>query len=689
MILFRFTQRTILNSASLCLGVPLVVVLATGFAFKAFTDGKTKPIPKKPAQSVAKTDDEKSGETAKSSESRGNEIPSFWTDADAPSAGTRRKLTINGVEFVFCWIPAGTFMMGSPLEENNRSDDEIQHEVRISQGLWMLETEVTQGMWIPVMGDNPSRFKSSERLPVENVSWNDCQRYIRKLNAVGLCPQGLKFALPTEAQWEYACRAGTTTPYSFGFSLNGDDANCDGRNPYGTDPPGASIGATSTVGSYQANPWGLYDMHGNVAEWTADWYEGYSRYRTTDPKGPEQGLKHVYRGGSWRDNALSCRSASRASAKASEHADGVGLRLVLVKTNERDDKSDSKDDKEFAFLDSPSQSDVVKPVPIPKNTKSNSTTSKLVAEDDDAFAFLDSPSVVKPARVPQSSKTAPAPSENPNSNKNTDDLKTSSQKTPKLWTESNTRKAGYRQTITIKGVEYAFRWIPAGSFMMGSSSAENGRYEDEIAHEVKLSRGFWMLETEITQEMWESVIGNNPSAFSGSKRLPVENVSWSDCQKYVSKLQTLGVCPEGFRFALPTEAQWEYACRAGTATPFSFVTLDGGHANIHGLGMSIGTSSENRYLKRTTEVGSYSPNAWGLFDMHGNVWEWTADWYGDYPQNTVTDPRGPVHSPGVVCRGGCWDDYADNCRSARRFGSKPGFSDSRIGFRIALVPTQP
>ena len=334
MILIRVTRRTILYSSSLCLGVTLIVVLAVALAFKAFADGKTKPEPKKPAQSVSKTDGEKSGGTAKNPESRGNEIPSFWTDADVPSAGARRKLTINGVEFVFCWIPEGSFVMGSPREEYNRYNDEVQHEVRISQGFWALETEVTQEMWTRVMDDNPSRFHNSERRPVENVSWDDCQSYVEKLNAFNLCPKGFEFSLPTEAQWEYACRAETTTPFSFGFSLNGDNANCDGKNPYGTDPPGASIGETSTVGSYQANPWGLYDMHGNVAEWTADWLGDYPKYRTTNPKGPERGRNRVYRGGSWRDKAAYCRSAYRASAEPNARADGVGLRLVLVKVDE-------------------------------------------------------------------------------------------------------------------------------------------------------------------------------------------------------------------------------------------------------------------------------------------------------------------------------------------------------------------
>ena len=309
-------------------------------------------------------------------------------------------------------------------------------------------------------------------------------------------------------------------------------------------------------------------------------------------------------------------------------------------------------DETSASLDNPPPKEVATPIPVAPTPKKQSPSSRSFSKNNGAFKFLDNP---------------PQKSTNP-------------------WAESNDRQAGDRQALTIQNVEYAFRWIPAGSFTMGSQSVEEGRFEDEVAHGVTLSHGFWMLETEITQEMWKSVMGDVPSHFPYANRRPVESVSWSDCQKFISKLQSLDVSPKGFKFALPTEAQWEYACRAGTTRPFSFgATLSGAQANFHsfrGLG-------DNAYLQTTTDVGSYPPNAWGLFDMHGNVWEWTADWYGDYPKKTVTDPRGPTHSEGVVCRGGCWDDDANNCRSARRYGGKPGFRDARIGFRIVLVPTQP
>ena len=339
MILFRFTRKTTLYSAGLCLGVSLVVILAASGVLWLFTRLTTKSTSDNPDPNVATADVEQSVETPEKPEPSDHtiEIVSFLANGGVPSEGLRGRLTINGVEFILRWIPEGTFTMGSPREETGRSAEEAQHEVRISQGFWELETEVAQEMWTPFMDDNPSRFNNSERLPVENVSWNDCQRYVEKLNETGLCPKGFKFALPTEAQWEYACRAGTTTPYSFGDFLNDNSANFGREEPREASETDANENATSTVRSYPPNPWGLYDMHGNVAEWTADWWSDYPKYLTTDPKGPERGRHRVYRGGSWRDGASSCRSARRAGDEVHARADNVGLRLVLVKTDNSPD----------------------------------------------------------------------------------------------------------------------------------------------------------------------------------------------------------------------------------------------------------------------------------------------------------------------------------------------------------------
>ena len=217
--------------------------------------------------------------------------------------------------------------------------------------------------------------------------------------------------------------------------------------------------------------------------------------------------------------------------------------------------------------------------------------------------------------------------------------------------------AGERKVVTVNGVEFAFRWCPAGTFTMGAPTSEEGLY-NETQHEVTLTKGFWMLETEVTQKQWKAVMGTNPSFFKGDD-LPVESVSWNDCQEFCEKTG----------LQLPTEAQWEYACRAGTTDAYA--------GNLDEMAWYYSNSGN-----KTHPVGTKKPNAWGLYDMHGNVWEWCQDWYGDYPSGSVTDPTGPSSGYSRVVRGGSWDNDARICRSALRDGVVPGDRGNYLGFRV-------
>ena len=182
-----------------------------------------------------------------------------------------------------------------------------------------------------------------------------------------------------------------------------------------------------------------------------------------------------------------------------------------------------------------------------------------------------------------------------------------------------------------------FVWIPPGNFMMGSPKEEKERQDNETQHKVTLTKGFYMGVYTVTQEQWQEVMGNNPSHFKGEKNLPVEKVSWDDCQEFIKKLREKDKKP----YRLPTEAEWEYACRAGTTTPFHFgETISTDQANYNG-NFIYGNGKKGVYREKTTPVGSFPANAWGLHDMHGNVWQWCQDWYGDYPQKDVVDPQGP------------------------------------------------
>ncbi len=263
--------------------------------------------------------------------------------------------------------------------------------------------------------------------------------------------------------------------------------------------------------------------------------------------------------------------------------------------------------------------------------------------------------------------------------------------------------------------------IPKGTFLMGSPADEKDRYDDEgPQHEVEITKDFHLGEKEVTQAQFKAVMGYNPSYFSSdgtggpgleykdgkpaegkdmitgsTEDYPVENVSWDEavefCRKLTQRDRKEGKIGRGQKYRLPTEAEWEYACRAGARSyrVFHFGdSLSSTQANFNGE-YPYGGAAKGPRLGRTCRVGSYKPNAWGLYDMHGNVWEWCADWHGSdyYAKSLPRDPTGPPEGSERVFRGGCWLLYGGNCRSANRDRSAPGERTQRYGFRVALVPS--
>ncbi len=219
--------------------------------------------------------------------------------------------------------------------------------------------------------------------------------------------------------------------------------------------------------------------------------------------------------------------------------------------------------------------------------------------------------------------------------------------------------------------------IPAGRFVMGSPESEVGRRPVEIQHEVTLTRSYYMAMTEVTQGQWKAVMGENPSFVEGDDH-PVETIPWGKAAEFCRKLSE----KEGAKYRLPTEAEWEYACRAGTATPFhTGATISTDEANYDGQ-RSYADGEKGIFRDETTAVASFPPNAWGLHDMHGNVWEWCADWYGEYPAGPVSDPRGPAEGTTRVVRGGCWVTAPAVCRSANRGDTEPVSWNFHFGFRV-------
>jgi len=226
-----------------------------------------------------------------------------------------------GIEMA--WCPPGTFTMGSPPDESGRLEDEAQVRTTLSRGFWLAKTETTQEDWERSMGTNPSYYKG-DRSPVERISWDEANAYVAKLNETQPLPGGWKWALPTEAQWEYACRAGTTTVFHTGSALGEEEAKI--KAPGGT-------ASQVQVGSHEPNAWGLHDMHGNVREWCADWHSP-TLSGGIDPVGPESGTIRVRRGGSWNHEPAACRSAVRHKGPPDDRNSDLGVRPAIVAADE-------------------------------------------------------------------------------------------------------------------------------------------------------------------------------------------------------------------------------------------------------------------------------------------------------------------------------------------------------------------
>lgn len=234
-------------------------------------------------------------------------------------------------------------------------------------------------------------------------------------------------------------------------------------------------------------------------------------------------------------------------------------------------------------------------------------------------------------------------------------------------------------------------WMKPGEFRMGSPQNEPERDLIELQHPVRLTRGFWIANTEVTQGAWEALMKGSVAAQRDKankelllrgegKNYPMYYVSWEEAMEFCRQLteyeRAEGRLPDGCAYTLPTEAQWEYACRAGTTTPYA--------GSLESMGWFSANSSSS-----TQPVGAKRPNAWGLFDMHGNVWEWCLDWYSEYGPGPATDPRGPASGANHVGRGGAWSYRAGVCRSAVRLKLAPNFRSNLVGFRVALAPVSP
>jgi formylglycine-generating enzyme required for sulfatase activity/serine/threonine protein kinase len=528
--------------------------------------------------------------------------------------------------------------------------------------------------------DFPARYWGSEiidQAPVVNVRWNQAVAFCEWLGR----KEGRNYRLPTEAEWEYACRAGTTTRY-----WNGDDPehltqignvrDLTAQQKFGwQDTLSSSDGVafTSEVGRYPPNHFGLHDMHGNAAEWCSDWFSTsyYHEPSQADPGGPTTGVFHVVRGGSWHSSAIFCRSAHRAAAAPTHRSKHIGFRVVCVGNK----------------------------APWPP---------------------VPSTPPPKPLGVPPESLVAPF---------DRDQI-------------SDARKAWARYSPVEEqrpnSVGMTMLLVPPGEFMMGSTPqqvAQASRFDpgfkkdsaksEQPLHQVRINRPFYLAAHEVTRGQFAQFaratgyrtvcersggrgVGLDPATntfkaerkynwrnpgFAQDDSHPVLNVSWTDAAAFCTWL----TWQEGKRYRLPTEAEWEYACRAGTTTLFSSGDDPVSLAKMANVADESATATfptwhaikaKDGYIF-TAPIGSFLPNAFGLFDMHGNAREWCGDWIADdyYSKSPKIDPRGPSAGKSRSVRGGAWTSSAGDCRSASRWPSGPSSAGISIGFRVAAEPS--
>jgi formylglycine-generating enzyme required for sulfatase activity len=569
--------------------------------------------------------------------------------------------------------------------------------------------EVTQEEYWRVMGANPSLFSATgsrkdqvagqdtRRFPVDSVSWANAAEFCRKLSEM---PEekaaGRWYRLPSEAQWEYACRAGSTGRYSFSprlqpISKEGDEK---ALSDYGWFD-GNSGGTTHAVGGKRASTWGLYDMHGNVWEFCQDWLgEGYyANSVTDDPVGPLEGGARVLRGGGSADPAAFCRSAFRLAYDwgGAGPASLPGFRVSVVLADTAAERAATS----------------------PASDATQSSGGSAADNPSPAAASPDSQPIVRLPAVgslvgangkwqlpPGAPATAVAPFD-----------ETKAKEHQEGWAKQLGMPVEVNSSI---GMKLAF--IPPGEFMMGSpkelieaewsAHRDDQGYTDELPtegpqHRVRITRPFYLGRYKVTQEEYQRAVGVNPSQFSATgqykdrvtgqdtRRFPVENVSYDEAAVFCRKLSEMpGEKAAGRTYRLPSEAQWEYACRTGSTGRFSFSPGQGATAKedeeqeLSGYGWFSGNSDN-----MTHAVGGKRASAWGLYDMYGNVFEWCRDVRGqDYDAKSVTDdPIGPLEGAQRLLRGGCFFISARCCRSAYSMGRDRGWHDCYAGFRVCLV----
>ena len=612
-------------------------------------------------------------------------------------AGEEREFELaSGVKMTFCWCPAGDFMMGSPTSEVGRETREDQAKVTLSKGFWISKTEVTQSQWAAVMGSNPldgigpygkphPEKNKGPNLPVVGVSWDDAQVFMEKVNSTLGSEDGGKMSLPTEAQYEYAARAGEIGMYP-GGSLD-EVAWHDGN----------SGGYMKPVGTKKANAWGLHDMNGSTWEWVQDCYS-VELPGGTDPIAKEIGADRVIRGGCWFKEATRCRLATRSYRwQGASQCFSIGFRIVRnswpveVSKGAIDPEITGLNVSKITYQDSSLEQSFEQIGP--KSWMSGVVAYNEVKRNEWHVHLQRAAEVDERVQIDLSQMTIHIRGQGPkevlpilSASKQLSAAAEAAMEQARLSTAESSEGQADKGMTNSMGMK--LMPIAKGKFQMGSLFREEGYRLAEQRHEVTLTRDYYLGAFEVTQAQYAKLMGNNPSYFQGgqvnnvdSTNHPVDRVSWEDAFEFCKRLSEL---PDekaaGRVYRLPTEAEWEYACRSGSKAPFGFGGLE--------LVDDYGWFSSNCKGK-SHPVGEKEPNAWGLYDMHGNVMEWCSDWAGDYPEGAVSDPTGPEDGDSRMIRGGAWLTPASKGKSGdRAFHFPPDTRSDYVGFRVAMSSSE-
>lgn len=625
------------------------------------------------------TASERKSETAESAKQPASELIPTNAPLSADKAGEIRTAwsarigqpveTTNSIGMRLSLIPPGDFTMGRTDEQFDellgvmRRDPEMNkneggmiawsmlmmpaRKIRITKPFYMGATEVTVGQFRKFVEDSGYKTEAEQGLnhgkpykggramstwqkpmawrrpplkqkddePVLHLCWNDCVEFCKWLSK----KEGHEYRLPTEAEWEYGCRAGTTKPWHFGSYA--DVEKVAHEYAWWSDGAQEKHQLPRAVGKGKPNAFGLYDMHGNVWEYVGDWWHrlSYKEMPLNDPSGPAQqseknDQRRIIRGSSFDWGRWGGDSAyrMRITQRSNQHPH-MGFRVAMVIAG--------------ATGATPA---------VDTEAARRSTPRDPGADSSEVTAALK-----------QTAKPEHRPGE-----------------------------------LTVKlsdNVSMEFVLIPAGSFLMGSTQ---GPHDERPIHRTVISKPFYMAKYEVTEPQWEAVMGPHPRLVNWRKepnelvgpQKAMRGISWNECQQFLAAVRKQ--FPET-AFALPTEAQWEYACRAGSETEYSFGDDEsklGEYALFAGNKDWPGADGVFRYH----DSGTKKPNAWGLHDMHGGVWEWCSDWYDAdyYFTSPLVDPAGPGTGRFRVLRGGSWFRYGKYARSGyRRFFHPSGDGD--------------